>query len=256
MIDKQDYTILYAEDESGVRKNMSEYLKIYYTNIIEASDGELAYTLYKEHKPDFIITDLKMPKVDGLEFIKKVREEDKDIPIIAISAIAENENLLEAIKLGLCEYIIKPIDRANLRNALTHAIEKSDFNNVDALTSLKNRRAADKEFNKIIYRKKTHNEYSGAIFIDISSQEDHIIKQISVTLSQNTRQKDILIRWSEDKFLILLLDIDFDDAITLANKLKEKLLSTISEDIICTFSISEIKEDDTINDVIARAKNI
>ena len=121
---QNDYTILYAEDEDGVRKNIAKSLRYKCKNVIEAVDGEEAYNLYKEKKPDIIITDIQMPKMNGLELIKKIREIDTTIPIVVLSAHTEKEKLLQAIKFNLIDYVVKPISRSCLRLAVESAFNK------------------------------------------------------------------------------------------------------------------------------------
>lgn len=257
-----DYTVLYAENDIAIKKNISLYLNIYYKTIIEANDVDSAYKLFKLHKPDLIITDLQLHKSNGLEFIKKVRDDDKNIPIIAIGAYNDKKSLLEAIKLNLCEYIIKPIKRNTLKFALENSLKKIDSFNNPTIFSLKTRDDANKEFKKIIQRKKNHDNYSGVIFIKtlykkqmLEDEKEKIIQIITEIFSQNIREKDILIRWSEDKFLILLLDIKYQDILALATKLEEKTTKICRENSInlsCEFGLDEIEQNDTIEDILLR----
>ncbi len=107
-------TILLAEDEENLRNSFAKVLLLYVGAVCTASDGEEALSLYATKKPDIIITDMKMPKINGIDFIKTVRENNKDIPIIVTSAYTDKELLLESIKLSLVEYIVKPIRESEL----------------------------------------------------------------------------------------------------------------------------------------------
>jgi len=111
-------SILLAEDDVGLRDTFKKVLLLYVSRVYEASDGIEAYDLYGKHSPDIIITDIKMPKMNGLELIKKIRENDRKTPIIVTSAYADQELLLESIKLSLVEYLIKPIKESSLSKAL------------------------------------------------------------------------------------------------------------------------------------------
>ncbi len=116
-----NHTILLAEDEEGVRKNIAEYLTLTYGNVYEADNGRKAYDLYHEVEPDLVITDINMPGMDGLSLVEKIRELDKEVPIIIISAHSDKEKLLRAIKLNLVDYIIKPIERKTLKALIRKA---------------------------------------------------------------------------------------------------------------------------------------
>jgi len=83
--------------------------------------------MYLEHKPDIILLDINMPKLDGLSLAEKIRETDKDVQIIITTAYAEQENLLKAIELYLVKYILKPIDFDELKEALKKAIDELEL---------------------------------------------------------------------------------------------------------------------------------
>lgn len=111
-------SILLAEDEEKVRESFKKVLLLYVDKIYTASDGQEALELYYKHKPDILITDLKMPKLNGLDLIKTIRRENEEIPIIVTSAYTDQSFLLESIKLSLVEYAVKPIREINLSQLL------------------------------------------------------------------------------------------------------------------------------------------
>lgn len=95
----------------------------------EAKDGEEGYELYKKYKPDIILTDIKMPKLDGISLAKKIRKEDPKTKIIISTAFSDKEYLIEAIELNLEKYIIKPLSNRNLLPALSKAIQSLEIEN-------------------------------------------------------------------------------------------------------------------------------
>ncbi|PLY11487.1 MAG: DNA-binding response regulator [Arcobacter sp.] len=101
--------ILYIDDEQFIREDAVEYLSFYCDNVYEANDGLDGLEKYKELKPDIIITDIKMPKLNGIEMIKEIRKSDKNTKIVIATAFLETSYLLEAIELGLIKYLVKPI---------------------------------------------------------------------------------------------------------------------------------------------------
>ena len=93
----------------------------------EASDGELAYPLIKKEKPDILITDIRMPFMDGLELSRLVKKELPKIKIIILSGYNEFDYAKEAINIGVTEYLLKPISSAKLLEAVkkvAHLVEK------------------------------------------------------------------------------------------------------------------------------------
>lgn len=122
-------TLLYAEDEEGIRKNIADSLSYYVKEVLEASNGQEAYEIYLEKKPDIILSDIHMPILNGIDFIKKVRENDKTIPVIMITAHTDKEYLFQAIELKMERYIVKPIELDELFKALKKSLDAIDFNN-------------------------------------------------------------------------------------------------------------------------------
>lgn len=117
------YTILYIEDDEGVRTINSRFLARMFLELYEAKDGKEGYELYKKHHPDIILTDIKMPKLDGLSLAKLIRKDDENTKIIVTTAFSDKDYLLEAIELKLEKYIIKPLTNRNLLPALNKAVE-------------------------------------------------------------------------------------------------------------------------------------
>ncbi|WP_458701004.1 response regulator transcription factor [Sulfurospirillum sp. 1307] len=114
----QKSSILLAEDDVRVRQSFKKVLLLYVDEVYEAKDGEEAFAYYKKYNPDIIISDIKMPRLSGLDFVKKVRLENKNIPIIVTSAYTDQDFLLDSIKLSLIEYAIKPITESKLNSML------------------------------------------------------------------------------------------------------------------------------------------
>ena len=111
-------SILLADDEEDLRNSFKKVLLLYVDKVYVASNGQEALELYNKHKPDILITDLKMPKLNGLDLIKTIRKENEEIPIIVTSAYTDQNFLLDSIKLSLIEYVVKPIREANLSKLL------------------------------------------------------------------------------------------------------------------------------------------
>ncbi len=121
---KQKITLLYADDEVSTRKNHIDYLKLFYDfEYIEANDGQEALALFKEHKPEIILTDITMPHMDGLEFISKVRAISPFSNVVIISAYDEVDKLKKALSLSVINYMIKPVNRRELKESVQRALD-------------------------------------------------------------------------------------------------------------------------------------
>jgi signal transduction histidine kinase len=121
----KNITVLYAEDELVIQEGITETLNLFEINVICAKNGQEGLSFFKSlnKKIDLILTDIKMPKLDGLGMIEKIREIDKDIPIIITTAHQETSFLLESIELNISAYVLKPIDIYKLESSLIKAIE-------------------------------------------------------------------------------------------------------------------------------------
>jgi len=117
-------TLLYAEDHQESRENYAFVLKDYFHEVYTAKDGREALDLYYEKKPDILLLDVTMPKMDGLEVAAAVREEDGETPIIMLTAHSEVDKLLRAVPLKLEKYLLKPISTTLLQSTMLELIEK------------------------------------------------------------------------------------------------------------------------------------
>lgn len=118
--------IFLVEDEivmrEGIKKNIN-WEKENFEFVGDAGDGELAYPLIIQQKPDILITDIKMPFMDGLELSRLVKAELPDIKIIVLSGYNEFDYAKEAIDIGIAEYVLKPVTSVKLLETL-HKVEK------------------------------------------------------------------------------------------------------------------------------------
>ncbi len=119
-----DISILLAEDEKQLLNSMVEYLELFFENVYTAEDGISAYEIYKKEKPDIIVSDIHMPRLDGLSMIEKIRKNDLKTKIIITTAHSDNEKLLQAIELHLVKYLIKPVQSDKLKELLLSLVEE------------------------------------------------------------------------------------------------------------------------------------
>lgn len=118
------YTILFVEDEKSIRQNYVSYLKMFFDAVYEAEDGQEGYKLYKEKKPDIMIVDINMPKLNGIDMMKKIRQNDHNTKAIMLTAHTDEEFLLEAASFKLVKYLKKPIARKELHETLLLSIKE------------------------------------------------------------------------------------------------------------------------------------
>src|SRR3990170_1183536 len=129
--------ILIVDDEKAIRKTLTEILSFEGYEIDEAPDGEEALKCFKEKTYDVVLCDIKMPKLDGLEFLQKATEHNPDVPVIMISGHGTIETAVEAVKKGAYDFIQKPPDLNRLLITIRNAKERNNL--VTETKSLKRR---------------------------------------------------------------------------------------------------------------------
>lgn len=118
-----DMSILYVDDDEVIRENMLMYLNRRFDQVLLAENGAAGLELYGDKQPDIVITDIKMPVMDGLEMTRAILDINDKATIIVTSAYNEANYLLGAIELGISHYLLKPLDREKLDATLQHCIE-------------------------------------------------------------------------------------------------------------------------------------
>ncbi len=103
--------VLIVDDFATMRRIVKNILtQLGFKNFIEADDGSSAWDILQKEPVDFIVSDWNMPKMSGIELLKKVRNDDrfKDLPFLMVTAEAQKENIVEAVKARVSNYIVKP----------------------------------------------------------------------------------------------------------------------------------------------------
>lgn len=117
--------ILIIDDEKSIRKTLTEILSYEGYKVDEAADGMEGFKMFQAKSYDAVLCDIKMPKMDGLEFLEKAREVNADIPIIMVSGHGNIDTAVDAVKKGAYDYISKPPDLNRLLITLRNAMDKT-----------------------------------------------------------------------------------------------------------------------------------
>ncbi len=117
--------VLVIDDEELIRLNLRALLEDMNFTVMEAANGREGLAIYEVEKPDIVLTDLRMPEMDGLSFIKALRARDPDTPVIVISGTGTLNDAIEAVRYGAWDYLTKPVQNADeLSVRLRHALER------------------------------------------------------------------------------------------------------------------------------------
>ena len=115
--------ILVADDASFMRQMIREIVEAEgYEVVGEASDGVEAVEQFKKLQPDVVTMDIVMPEVNGIDALKEIRSSDPDAKVVMISAIDQREPLMEALKFGAADYVVKPFEKERVEEAMHRVV--------------------------------------------------------------------------------------------------------------------------------------
>jgi phosphoserine phosphatase RsbU/P len=121
----QNCKILVIDDEKIVRQSIAIYLEDSGYEVLEAEDGKQGVELFSQFKPDLVLCDLRMPELDGLDVLRKLTKISPNTPIIIVSGAGQINDVVEALRLGALDYLVKPItDMAVLENAVINGLKR------------------------------------------------------------------------------------------------------------------------------------
>ena len=154
----QNYTVLYVEDNHEISEEIVFFLEPLVKRLHTSFNGEEGLDIFKQFKPDIIISDIQMPVMNGIDMIRNIRSIDKNVPIIITTAFNESGYLLDAINLQVDKYILKPLELKKLLEALKKVVEVMELRKE---LSLRNKLLQDMNENltQIVHEKTAKLEY-------------------------------------------------------------------------------------------------
>ncbi|HTO20225.1 MAG TPA: two-component system response regulator RssB [Pseudomonas sp.] len=130
--------LLIIDDDEAVRTSLAAYLEDSGFAVEQAGNGHMGLELFQRERPDLVICDLRMPQIDGLELIRRIGELDNPAPVIVVSGAGVMSDVVEALRLGAADYLIKPLeDLAVLEHSVRRALDRARLRHENALYSEK-----------------------------------------------------------------------------------------------------------------------
>ena len=234
--------LLYVEDDTATQYHMLTILQEYFREVIVANDGKEGLEIFEKTPVDMIMTDINMPRMNGIEMIQKIREINADIHIVVFSAYNDSHYLLDSIKLSVCDYLLKPFNLNELETLISQCKRKekkkpliveeeiSKYKKMayyDQLTGVYNRHKL-KEIAKELDKKKVPY---GLLFFDIDDFKkvndtyghdvgDAVLQSFTTVMQKNTRKEDYFARWGGEEFLLLIEESNLQNIEQQAEKLR------------------------------------
>ena len=113
--------ILVVDDEEGPREALRMMLKDKHT-VLMARDGEECLELVNRESPGLILLDVRLPGIDGIEVLQKLKKSNPEIPVIVVSAVGTHKTVIDALKLGAIDFVAKPLDVMQIRDTVRRAL--------------------------------------------------------------------------------------------------------------------------------------
>jgi DNA-binding response OmpR family regulator len=123
-VSERGHTVLIVDDEPNVRLVFRMALDRPEYRVVEAEDGESALEWLSESRADLVMLDLQMPRVDGLETLRRLRGRGNDVPVVIVTAHGDVPNAVEAMKLGAIDFLTKPLTPKALRDVVAEVLER------------------------------------------------------------------------------------------------------------------------------------
>jgi CheY-like chemotaxis protein len=186
--------ILIVEDNRVDRMILKSMLKVYFDMIVEAKDGEDALAKYHKERFDIVLTDIMMPKMNGIELIRKIKKFDKCQPIAVISSANDSNKLIELIDLGINTFILKPLDKnvilSKISNLLENIYYKKEMDKLSykeyLFTILNNSLDADK-VEELINKKSIDTiRVQNSIKQNATVVQEHIANDFEITVEEQS----------------------------------------------------------------------
>ncbi|GAB4352727.1 MAG: hypothetical protein Kow0099_36910 [Candidatus Abyssubacteria bacterium] len=236
--------VLVVDDEEVMRDMMRDILEQSGYIVETASDGDEALAKLGEHLFGLVFTDIRMPRMDGLELLRQIRCLDPSLDVIMMTGYATVDIAVEAMKLGAADFITKPFNldhilivanRVSERRRLMKQAEEGEYYRkmslTDGLTGLYNRRHFEATIETEISRSRRSNRKFCVLMIDVDHFKiyndtlghpagDEALKSIAWLLKHHARQSDTVCRYGGEEFAIILPETSAPDARLTAERLR------------------------------------
>lgn len=271
-VDISTIVVLVVDDDDLVRTTMSVLVSSLGYMCLVAEDGVEATEVLASTQCDLVITDIMMPRMDGLELLEYVKTHHRDVDVIVSTGHSEQATYADVIRAGALDYIKKPIDQGELEAKMARAVREryyvkklEELTITDSLTSLLNRRAFDDIFRREMERASRQGRDMFLAILDIDNfkqyndqyghlEGDKVLIALGRIMEECTRHHvDFNFRLGGDEFAILLLETNADQATEIVQRILLRFVemrygtTTLSIGVVsCRRDLSLSLEDDEI----------
>ena len=269
-IDKTKESILVADDDQRVGEVLKELLGALQFSTESALNGAEALKMLKDKPYTFLLADMKMPEMDGMELIRQTREHFPGVCVIAMTGYAEDYKYVDIINAGANDFLKKPIDIAELEAKIVRCISERDLKKelsrlsiTDSLTGLFNQRQFYMRLREEIVRSTRQKHPLALILLDLDNFKeyndrhghiagDQALKHVGKAIQRSIREGvDSGYRYGGDEFAIILIDSDIPIAEEIGKRVKMAIRD--SGDLRASLGYAVYKGDMNLTDFVKLA---
>lgn len=246
--------ILIVDDDAVHRRLLRAQITRAGHEVIEASDGQDAWELLQSQSIQFVITDWVMPRMNGIELTRHIREADSPFYtyVILLSVRADRGDVVDGLESGVDDYLVKPCDSRELRSRIAIGMriltlearlresrdQLQQIATHDSLTELLNRRAVYEEAQAELARAIRKHACISLVLLDIDHFKsindryghpvgDDALRLVAATITRSLRPYDKVGRWGGEEFLVLLPGANTEDAVSVAERIRRNIATTM-----------------------------
>ena len=239
--------ILVIDDEEDILKLLSSVLGSEGYEVVTAMDGQEGVERFHETDPDLIVTDVKMPRKNGLQFLKEIKDAGSDVDVIILTGHSDEATAIDCLRNGAYDYLVKPLEDIDvLLAAVERSLQKRNLEIKnrrlmkqleemaikDRLTGLYNYRHLHTCFGEEVIRSKRYGHFFCTLMLDIDHFKavndnyghlfgDHVLKKLSEILCRSVRSADRLFRYGGEEFIVIMPETSREEAVSAAERIME-----------------------------------
>ncbi len=243
--------ILIIDDEAEILELLTEVLQEEGYKVVKAGDGMEGLEVFQSETPDLVITDVKMPRKDGLEVLKGIKDSGSDVDVIILTGHSDEATAIECLRSGAYDYLLKPVEDVEvLLTAVNRAIHKRNLEIKnkrlieqleemairDSLTGLYNFRQLQAFLDDELIRSERYGHAFCLLVIDIDHFKaindthghqfgDHVLKKLGEIMSKACRSTDRVFRYGGEEFVIIMPETGDDEAVVAVHRLMDAVRS-------------------------------
>jgi diguanylate cyclase (GGDEF)-like protein len=240
-------SILLVDDEEDARMTLSELLEMKQFTVTVADTGEKALKMLEDMPFDLVLSDLFMPRIDGIALTRAIKSMGLPVPVIVMTGFATIEAAVETMKAGAADFITKPFNIDQILIVITRTLETKrlqrlaeereyfeHLSNIDGLTELYNHRYFHQIISTEIEREKRYRRPLSLMIIDIDNFKtcndtyghlvgDVVLKQVGALIKKSTRGCDFVARYGGEEFAVILPEASKQEASVVAERIRSSI---------------------------------